>query len=170
MRTRVLAVGAALLSAVAATALPASAQTVRVGDPRESFLPARLDLTGARYTLDTNGFAAKVTVRNLRTGTYTLGFNLSRANEEIHVTVTRFQNGKTITTITVTTKEEVVVRHCGGLDTTWRNKRDFIKVDIPWRCLDNVRKDLNVQTFFGAGRGTSGDPADFLDTVKVRYN
>jgi hypothetical protein len=170
MRTRVLTAGAVLLSSALLSALPASAQTVSVSDRQENFLPARLDLTGARYTLDGNGFAAKVTVRNLRAGTYTLGFNLTRGTEEIHVTVTRFGSGKTINTIAVATKEEVVVRHCGGLDTVWKNKLDYIKVDIPWRCLDNLRKDLNVQAFFGAGRGTSGDPADFIKTVKVRYN
>jgi hypothetical protein len=166
---RVLTVGAAVLAAVLSS-MPASAQTVGVGDPQENFLPARLDLTGARYTLDSNGFAAKVTVRNLRAGTYSLGFNLTRAHEEIHILVTRFAGGKTINTIAVTTQDEIVVRHCGGLDTVWKNRLDYIRVDIPWRCLDNVRKDLAVQAFFGAGRGDSGDPADFIRTVKVRYN
>ena len=170
MRTRVLAAGVVVLSAALLTSTPAVAETRSVGDTQETFLPARLDLTGARYTLDAHGFFAKVRVRNLRAGGYTLGFNLSRANEEIHVTVTRFKNGQTINTIAVATKEDVVIRHCGGLDTAWKNKLDYIKVAIPWICLDNLRKDLNVQAFFGAGRGESGNPADFLQTVKVRYN
>lgn len=170
MRFRALIVGAVALVATALASVAASAQTVGVADRSESYLPARLDLTGARYTLDSNGFAAKVTVKDLRAGGYTLGFNLTAGQETVHVLVTRLVNGKFVNTITIDLPDEQVSRHCGGLDTTWRNKLDYITVDIPWRCMDQLRKDFKVQAFFGAGLGVSGDPADFIKRVKVGYN
>jgi hypothetical protein len=171
MRRTVVAAAAAV-ALVALTGAPAAAQTVSVGDKHERYLPARLDLAGARYTNSSSGLSAKVTVRNLQAGTYTLGFNLAvpGSAEEIHVLVTRTTSGKLTNTIVIALPDEQVTRHCGGLDSTWKNKRDYITVDIPWRCLDQLKKDLKVQAFFGAGNGTSGDPADFIKTVRVNYN
>lgn len=170
LRTAALSIATASILTLAPT--PASAQTVGVGDKHESYLPARLDLDGARYTNDSSGLSAKITVRNLRAGAYTLGFNLTvpGSSEEIHVLVTRKVDGKIANTIVIALPDEQVGRHCGGLESSWKNKLDYITVEIPWRCLDQLKKDLKVQAFFGAGYGTGGDPADFIKTVRVNHN
>lgn len=169
-RPAALAIAAVVTLALAAG--PASAQTVSVSDKHESYLPPRLDLDGARYTVDSAGFEAKVTVTDLVAGIYSLGFNLTvpGSEESIHILVTRKSATKFINTVTLDLTDEQVSRHCGGLDTVWKNKLDYITVEVPWRCMDQLRKDLRVQAFFGAGLGISGDPSDFIKTVRVDYN
>src|SRR5262249_31772748 len=108
--------------------------------------------------------------RNLRGGTYTLGFSLTApgGGESIHVLVTRYNGGPIINWVTIK-KGILSRRHCGGLESTWSNPHNFISVHIPWQCLDELRTSLSVQTSFGKGDGSSASIADRIRTVGVRY-
>lgn len=58
---------------------------------------------------------------------------------------------------------------CTGLASTWDNQLDRIDVTVPWKCLRTLRAAMRVQGYFGAGKPNTGDPDDFLRTVKVGY-
>ncbi|MBA3744248.1 hypothetical protein [Sporichthya sp.] len=74
----------------------ADAGSVLIADRSERSLPAHVDLTGAQYANDLDGFSARLTVRDLQLRTNTVGFALTfpKTGQLYRVTATRTKTGK----------------------------------------------------------------------------
>lgn len=149
----------------------AGADTVLVADRSEQSLAAYVDLTGAQYVNDRNGFSARLTVRDLQPRTSTVGFVLTfpETGQIYRVAATRTKAGKQSYLVTRDRGDRRAKRTCSRLTVSWDDTRDRIDVHVPWSCLGELRAPLKAQGHLGAGKANKGDPDDFLRTVKVGY-
>ena len=149
----------------------AGADTVMVADERESRLAAHLDLTGARYVIDLDGFSARLTVRDLKLRTSTVGFRLTVPGSPRTFTVatTRTKAGEQTYLVERISGDGKAKRTCRQFAATWDDTLDRIDVHIPWSCLGDLHATMRVQGSLGAGGRLHGDPDDRLKIVKVRY-
>jgi hypothetical protein len=149
----------------------AGADTVLVADRAETSLPAHLDLTGAQYVNDSDGFSARLTVRDLRLRTSTLGFTITfpKSGRVFHVSATRTKAGKQTYLVSREAGGGKLVRTCSTFTTTWDDTQDRIDVHVPWSCLGVLPATTKVQGYLLAGKAHQDNPADLLRTVKVQY-
>ncbi len=142
-----------------------------VADESESRLAAHLDLTGARYVNDLDGLSARLTVRDLKLRTSTVGFTLTfpGTKRAFHVATTRTKAGKQTYLVERITGDGRHKRTCKQFVATWDDTLDRIDVHVPWSCLGDLRAPMRVQGHLGGGTGFHGDPDDNLRIVKVRY-
>ena len=154
----------------------AGADTVLVADRSEPYLAAHVDLTGARYVNDSNGFSARMTVRDLQLRTATLGFTITfpKAGRTFHVITTRTKTGKQSYLVQREAADGRLVRTCAVFTTSWDDTQDRVDVHVPWSCLGVLPATTKVAAYLGAGKARSTDPDalsryDRLRTVKVQY-
>lgn len=148
----------------------AGAGTVLVADRAEPFLAAHLDLTGAQYANDLDGFSARMTVRDLTPRSTTLGFVLTFAKHTYRVAATRTKAGKQVHSVVRDRANGKTRLMCSQFTVTWDDTRDRIDVHVPWSCLGELRAPLKVQGSLDAGKAGTGTPDDLLKTVRVAYS
>lgn len=147
----------------------AGADSVLIADRSESSLPAHVDLTGAQYANDLDGFSARLTVRDLVPRTTTVGFTLTfpKTGQLYRVTATRTKAGTTTYLVTRDRGDRRAKRTCERITVTWDDTQDRIDVHVPWSCLGDLRAPLKAQGFLGVGK--SGKADDYVKTVRVIY-
>jgi hypothetical protein len=147
----------------------AGAGAVLVADRPEASLPAHVDLTGAQYANDVDGFSARLTVRDLVPRTATVGFTLRfpRTGQLYRVTATRTRAGTVTSLVTRDRGDGRTRRTCDRFPVTWDDTQDRIDVHVPWTCLGDLRAPLKAQSHLGAGR--DDQPDDYVKTVRVAY-
>ena len=148
----------------------AGADTVLAADRSERSLPAHVDLTGARYVNDSDGFSARLTVRDLQLRTSTLGFTITfpKSGRIFHISTTRTKAGKQTYVVERESADGKLVRTCSTFTTTWDDTQDRIDVHVPWSCLGVLPATTKVQGSLSAGKAHRA-PDDLLRTVKVQY-
>ena len=141
-----------------------------VADDSDRDVSAHLDLIGAQYANDLDGFSARVTVRDLKPRTATIGFTLTfpKSDQTFRVTAVRTKAGEQSTLVS-RLQGERVKRTCSSFVVSWDDTADRVDVHVPWSCLGDLRTGLRVQAQLAAGRGPQAAPADVVARTKVPY-
>ena len=149
----------------------AGAGTVTVTDLAEPGLAAHVDLLGAQYANDLDGFSARVSVRDVQPRTATLGFTLTfpKAGEVFRVTAVRAKSGAQTTSV-ARERGHRDKRTCSAFVATWYDTGDRVDVHVPWSCLGELRTGMKVQAHLARGSGPQATPADSVQAAKVPYN
>lgn len=142
-----------------------------VADVSDQGVPSHLDLIGAQYANDLDGFSARMTVRDLKPRTATMEFTLTfpKSGHAFRVTAARTKAGEQ-TTVVSRLQGERVKRTCSRFVVSWDDTADRVDVHVPWSCLGDLRTGLRVQAQLAAGRRPAAEPADVVARTKVPYN
>ncbi|GAA0606754.1 hypothetical protein GCM10009547_05910 [Sporichthya brevicatena] len=149
----------------------AGADTVLVSEGSESHLPAFVDLTGARYVSDADGFSARLSVRDLKLRTATVGFTLTfpRSGQVFRVSSTRTKAGHQTYLVTRDRAGKKPARVCSDFVATWDDTRDRIDIHVPWSCLGDQRATMKVAGHLRSGTRSATGTGDSVKTVRVAY-
>lgn len=149
----------------------AGADSVTIGDLSEPSLASYVDLIGAQYANDLDGFSARVTVRDLKPRTTTIRFALTfpKSGQVYRVTATRTKAGAQ-TAAVHRVRDDRAKATCADVVVSWDDTADRIDVHVPWSCLGDLRAGMKVQALLDAGKGVDADPADVAPRAKVPYN
>ncbi|WP_019875665.1 hypothetical protein [Sporichthya polymorpha] len=149
----------------------AGADTVLVSEGSESHLPAFVDLTGARYVSDADGFSARLSVRDLKLRTATVGFTLTfpRSEQVFRVSTTRTKGGKQVYLVTRDRSGKKPARTCAEFVSTWDDTRDRVDIHVPWSCLGDQRATMKVSGRLHSGTRSASGTGDSVKTVRVAY-
>lgn len=141
-----------------------------VADDSEQDVSSHLDLIGAQYANDLDGFSARMTVRDLKPRTATIEFTVTfpKSGQAFRVTAVRTKAGEQSTVVS-RLQGERAKRTCSSFAVSWDDNADRVDVHVPWSCLDDLRGGLRVQAQLAAGRGPHVAPADVVARTKVPY-
>lgn len=169
-RSRILACVVAL-SAVIATASPASAATRTRNDPAGD-APKRFDILKATYSNNSEALTAKIKVTDLtdRANQLRLTFStapMRRDNAQFEMYAKRTAAGNTSRKLYVRQGGSWTQLTCRNLRVRWKLTRDLITARVPTFCLGEGYGDQRVYSNLGPPRG---EPKDTAIRTQVPYN
>jgi hypothetical protein len=149
----------------------ALAETVTLHDARGD-AAGRYDLTTAKVKNSQKRLTVTTHVRDLRGDrTQIFGASISPVRSDASWTLytVRRANGSTRAWLIGYVDDDTVIKSDCAIRRAWRPARDVIRVSVARECVTD-NGPLRASLYIGQGDGSSGDPADWTRTVRVRQD
>lgn len=131
--------------------------------------PDRWDLRWSRHTFNKKRTVSLIRVEDLRgSGTQVIAVDIDNPEAADRILTVRRANGTVRNRLEHWTDDGLEKVKC-DIKARWALRRNRVKISFPSDCL-SVRRTSRFTTLIGRGHGRAGDPWDWDNGVRVRYN